>query len=71
MDFDLTDFAIYAVPLSLIMGGYFIWQWRTTQVAKKRLRTALATGLGEPVSLHPVIDPVKCMGWGACVSACP
>ena len=24
-----------------------------------------------PVSLHPVIDPNKCMGSGACVTACP
>jgi len=24
-----------------------------------------------PVSLHPVIDPAKCMGSGSCVSACP
>jgi thioredoxin reductase (NADPH) len=28
-------------------------------------------GLGEPVSLHPVIDPAKCAGCGACVRACP
>ena len=25
----------------------------------------------EPASLHPVIDPAKCLGCGACVSACP
>jgi len=24
-----------------------------------------------PVSLHPVIDPMKCMGSGACATACP
>ncbi|MCC6624945.1 MAG: NAD(P)-binding domain-containing protein [Deltaproteobacteria bacterium] len=24
-----------------------------------------------PVSLHPVIDPMKCMGSGSCVAACP
>ncbi len=28
-------------------------------------------GLGEPVSLHPVIDPSRCAGCGACVRACP
>ena len=28
-------------------------------------------GLTEPASLHPVIDPAKCMGCGTCVSACP
>lgn len=25
----------------------------------------------EPVSLHPVVDPARCVGTGACVEACP
>ncbi|HYE97143.1 MAG TPA: NAD(P)-binding domain-containing protein [Rubricoccaceae bacterium] len=32
---------------------------------------AVAYGLHEPVSLHPVIDPALCAGCGACVRACP
>ncbi|MCG8082603.1 MAG: 4Fe-4S binding protein, partial [Candidatus Thiodiazotropha taylori] len=28
-------------------------------------------GLTEPASLHPLIDPAKCMGCGTCVKACP
>jgi thioredoxin reductase (NADPH) len=34
-------------------------------------KTAIEAGLNEPSSLHPYIDPAKCMGCGACVSACP
>ena len=30
-----------------------------------------ASGLTEPASLHPIIDPVKCLGCASCVSACP
>ncbi len=32
---------------------------------------AIAAGLGEPASLHPIIDPGLCLGCGACVTACP
>ncbi|MGE3691855.1 MAG: NAD(P)-binding domain-containing protein [Novosphingobium sp.] len=30
-----------------------------------------AAGLHEPNSLHPVIDPARCLGCAACVKACP
>ncbi len=32
---------------------------------------AAEQGLNEPPSLHPVVDPVRCIGSGACVKACP
>jgi thioredoxin reductase (NADPH) len=32
---------------------------------------AVEAGLTEPASLHPVIDPAKCMGCGSCIAACP
>jgi thioredoxin reductase/ferredoxin len=31
----------------------------------------VAAGLAEPVSLHPVIDTLRCIGCGSCVKACP
>lgn len=36
-----------------------------------RLEEAQSRGLNEPVSLHPRIDPGRCIGSGACVKACP
>lgn len=38
---------------------------------RKRLATAHEEGLHLPPSLHPVIDPDRCIGSLACVSACP
>lgn len=32
---------------------------------------AEAAGVHEPVSLHPVIDPERCIGSGGCVDVCP
>ena len=61
----------YLLPLLLVVA----WQLRRQQVQHA---SNLATwqenrqaGLLEPASLHPVIDPLKCMGCGSCVSACP
>ena len=35
------------------------------------LQEAVAAGLTEPPTLHPVVDLAMCMGSGACVRACP
>ena len=35
-----------------------------------KIATAKEGGTYEPVSLHPYIDPAKCIGSGACVKAC-
>ena len=37
----------------------------------EELNEAIKDGLNEPPSLHPVIDPARCIGSGACVKACP
>ncbi len=71
MEFLTSNISIFGPPLATILAAYFIWQWRTTHRSRKRLEHALNSGMGEPVSLHPVIDPAKCMGCGACVLACP
>jgi thioredoxin reductase (NADPH) len=41
---------------------------RRTLEAQERARLE---GLDEPLSLHPVIDPERCIGTGSCLAACP
>ncbi len=41
---------------------------RRTAEAEERARRE---GLNEPFSLHPVIDPERCIGTGSCLAACP
>ncbi|MGZ3742585.1 MAG: NAD(P)-binding domain-containing protein [Pseudobdellovibrionaceae bacterium] len=39
--------------------------------AKKLLSKAVKSGMNEPMSLHPEIDPGLCAGCGACTKVCP
>ena len=40
-------------------------------MARARVLEADSANLREPPTLHPIIDPAKCLGCGACVNACP
>lgn len=39
--------------------------------AKKIMNKAIKSGLNEPMSLHPEIDPGLCAGCGSCTTVCP
>lgn len=61
----------YIVPAVFIWGVYI-----TMRMAKQRRYVsvrdeALNAGLTEPASLHPLINPNRCVGCGSCVNACP
>jgi thioredoxin reductase (NADPH) len=70
MDSMLT-LAVYAVPIAVFLAVYLLRQRRTHAKHKRVQDEAIAAGLTEPASLHPVIDPARCLGCGACVKACP
>lgn len=44
---------------------------RVAERAEKERDDVLAMGDVVPASLHPKIDPARCIGSGACVAACP
>lgn len=62
---------LYVLPL-LFFWIYRIWQ-RSKRHRKNKgvFEEAVATGMTEPASIHPVIDHVRCLGCATCVSACP
>lgn len=70
MSFDLTQ-ALYAAPLAAIWYAYGRSRQREMSRSLEAKSEAIESGLTEPASLHPVIDPAKCMGCGSCVKACP
>lgn len=66
-----TMLAAILAPQVLLFGAI---EWGIRRKARK-MRDLKAQadklGLAEPVSLHPWIDPDRCIGSGACVRACP
>lgn len=62
---------IYVALFLLVVVLYTRRQNRLQRAHAAQLQEAVEAGLLEPPSLHPVVDPNRCMGSGACVKACP
>lgn len=62
---------VYVVPFAGITSYYVLRRRRMHARHQQILEEAVAAGMTEPASLHPVIDPAKCLGCGTCVAACP
>jgi thioredoxin reductase (NADPH) len=68
---DVWPFVLYGMPL-LAIAAIYGWRRRRTHVRSVSVREeAVSSGMIEPASLHPIIDPSLCLGCGACVKACP
>jgi thioredoxin reductase (NADPH) len=63
--------AFYAVPLVVLWTVYVGVRKKVDARSRSTQAEAQEAGLTEPASLHPLIDPVACLGCGACVRACP
>jgi thioredoxin reductase (NADPH) len=62
---------LYALPL-LFIWFFYLWKRAKKQSKSKLVQgEAIASGMTEPASIHPVIDHVRCLGCATCVSACP
>jgi thioredoxin reductase/Pyruvate/2-oxoacid:ferredoxin oxidoreductase delta subunit len=68
---DAIGLLIYATPLLLIFVSYIYRRHRHHLESLETLEESVEAGLLDPASLHPVVDPLKCIGCGSCVAACP
>lgn len=68
---NLSQYLVYALPLLVIWTIYWLRHRRRDSANVATLEEAREAGLVEPASLHPVIDANRCLGCGACVTACP
>ena len=63
--------ALYALPLAAIVAAYLLRRRLLEAAHARDLAASVDAGLAEPVSLHPVVDPARCIGSATCVRACP
>lgn len=63
--------AFYIAPLVAIWSYYAVTRRRAEARSRAVHEEAMRAGLDQPQSLHPVIDPTKCLGCKACLNACP
>ncbi len=64
-------YLVYLVPLVVLWAYLLFKSRRRSHRARAVLEDNLQAGLGEPPSLHPMIDPALCLGCAACARACP
>jgi thioredoxin reductase (NADPH) len=62
---------VYLTPLLAVWGLYIGLRVKKEKRALATRTEAVRTGMTEPPSLHPVINPNRCIGCCSCVNACP
>ncbi len=62
---------LYLGVAAVIVAFYLQRKRRVYRGSAAVLHESIESGLTEPPSLHPVVDPARCMGSGACARACP
>src|SRR5271169_3475014 len=70
-EFNFFAIALYGLPVVVFIVIHIVQRMRVHAAHAKELEASAKAGLTEPVCLHPVIDPARCVGSGACVNVCP
>lgn len=71
MSMTIKSSLIYLLPAFLVWVWYLAQRRRLENHDLAHWEKEREAGLTEPASLHPIINPVLCVGCKACVTACP
>lgn len=63
--------AIYTTPLVAALLFHASRRLGREARSREKLEEAINSGMTEPPSRYPLVDPAVCMGGGACARACP
>jgi thioredoxin reductase/NAD-dependent dihydropyrimidine dehydrogenase PreA subunit len=65
---DVLAYVVYVIPCALLL----VWHvGRRRRLERRSLSAQEKTGAAEPASIHPLINPSRCIGCGSCLKACP
>ena len=65
---DALTYLIYAIPAAVLLVWHVL---RRRRLERRSLEAQERTGAAEPASIHPHINPARCIGCGSCLKACP
>lgn len=68
---DYLTYIIYGLPLAAVIFWFARKRDRLERKSTQADAEAKSAGLLDPASLHPIIDPARCIGCGNCIRACP
>ena len=68
---DYLTYLIYGLPMLVLMGWFLRRRVHLEHASAEAHASAHEAGLIDPASLHPIIDPARCIGCGSCVKVCP
>jgi thioredoxin reductase/Pyruvate/2-oxoacid:ferredoxin oxidoreductase delta subunit len=68
---DMNYLYLYCAIILAIIVLYSRKHVKKVETDKTQLQESLQSGLAEPPSLHPIFDPVRCIGSGSCTTVCP
>jgi thioredoxin reductase (NADPH) len=68
---EIGGYKAYALALPLLWAAFGVGRKLIDRRSRLKLSAAAEAGAAAPISLHPVIDPARCVGCGACTHACP
>jgi thioredoxin reductase (NADPH) len=67
----LSYIFLYAAVAAAVVVVHVLRRRLKERAHAAALEEATAAGMAEPPSLHPIVDPVRCVGSAGCVKACP
>jgi thioredoxin reductase/Pyruvate/2-oxoacid:ferredoxin oxidoreductase delta subunit len=62
---------LYGAIILVVIGLYSRRHVKKEKVDVVQLKESIQSGLAEPPSLHPLFDPIRCIGSGSCAKVCP